>query len=466
MKVRKYFRQKSVQFNATLWLFFAISAAQATVTETTLDNGLKVIIKEDHRAPIVVSQIWYKVGSSYEHNGITGISHMLEHMMFKGTEKLAPGEFSKIIAEHGGRENAFTGRDYTAYFQTLEKSRLPISFELEAERMRNLKLDNAEFLKEREVVAEERRMRTEDNPTSKTYEQFTATAYQTSPYHHPVIGWMDDIHHYTLDDLQQWYQKWYAPNNAILVVAGDVEPGEVIALAKEHFGKLEPSENLNPPKPQKEVEQLGQRTLTVKLPAEIPYLLMGYPVPTVATTDIAWEPYALEVLASVLDGGASSRLPREIVRGSKIASSTGAGYDLYDRLDTLFLFDGLPAAGHTIEEVQAALQEQIKRSQETLVTKEELQRVKAQVVAGKIFGRDSVFYQAMQIGNLETIGLEWEEMDRYTDKIRAVTPEQVQQVAKKYLVSDKLTVAYLDPLPLDMKQPHSASSNAGGRHAH
>ncbi|MBT3893608.1 MAG: insulinase family protein, partial [Gammaproteobacteria bacterium] len=208
------------------------SSASASVTEAMLGNGMKVIVKEDHRAPVVVSQIWYKVGASYETDGITGISHMLEHMMFKGTEKHGPNEFSRIISENGGRENAFTGQDYTAYFQRLEKSRLPISMELESDRMRNLVLPEEEFLKEQKVVMEERRMRTEDKPTSLTYEQFMATAFQTSPYHHPIIGWMDDIENYTIEDLRRWYEMWYAPNNATLVVAGDVESGEVIAMAK------------------------------------------------------------------------------------------------------------------------------------------------------------------------------------------------------------------------------------------
>ena len=212
----------------------------AQVSEYQLDNGLKLLVKPDNRAPVVVSQVWYKVGSSYEHNGITGISHILEHMMFKGTENLGPNEFSRIIAENGGSQNAFTGRDYTAYFQTLEKERLEISFRLEAERMRNLIIDDAEFLKEREVVAEERRMRTDDNPRSLLREAMNAMAFMNSPYHHPVIGWMNDINHYDPEDLREWYQMWYAPNNATVVVVGDVKPDEVYQLAQKYFG---PSSN-------------------------------------------------------------------------------------------------------------------------------------------------------------------------------------------------------------------------------
>ena len=210
----------------------------ARVYEFELDNGLKLLVKEDHRAPVVVTQVWYKVGGSYEYDGITGISHALEHMMFKGTEKFPPGEFSRVISENGGRDNAFTGPDYTSYFQTLEKTRLPISFELEADRMRYLTLSNEEFIKEIEVVKEERRLRTEDNPQSFLYETAKATAFQTSPYRFPVVGWMQDLSSMTIDDLSSWYEKWYAPNNATVVVVGDVDPYHVYALAYKYFSPL------------------------------------------------------------------------------------------------------------------------------------------------------------------------------------------------------------------------------------
>ena len=424
-----------------------LPAAQAQVHEFRLDNGLKLLVKEDHRSPVVVSQIWYKVGSSYEYNGITGVSHVLEHMMFKGTEAHPPGEFSRIIKAHGGKDNAFTGPDYTAYFQQLERSRLPISFELEADRMRNLTLPAEEFEKEVQVVMEERRLRTEDNPRSLTYEQFKATAFLSSPYQHPVIGWMSDLQSMTVNDLREWYAKWYAPNNATLVVAGDVDPEAVHALAKRHFGPLEPSD-LAPPKPRGESPQRGQRRLTVRAPAELPYLLMGYKVPVLNAAEQDWEPYALEVLAGVLDGGASARLARELVRGRQIAASAGAGYSLYSRLDDLFMLDATPAPGHQVAEVEDALLEQVARLRREPVSAEELERVKAQVVAANVFEKDSVFYQAMELGRLETVGLGWQRADQYVDKVQAVTAEQVRSVAEKYLVETALTVAVLDPQSL------------------
>ena len=224
-------------------IWIAVGAHAGDVQEFMLDNGLKLVVKEDHRAPVVVSQVWYKVGSSYEHAGITGISHALEHMMFKGTKKYPPGEFSRIIATNGGEENAFTSSDYTAYFQTLEKSRLPISFELESDRMRNLVLPKDEFAREIEVVKEERRMRTEDDPQALLYETLNATAFETSPYRQPIIGWMSDLEAMKISSLKDWYKKWYAPNNATVVVVGDVNADEVYKLALKYFAPL-PRENI------------------------------------------------------------------------------------------------------------------------------------------------------------------------------------------------------------------------------
>jgi len=429
-----------------------------TVHEYKLDNGMQLIVKENHRAPVVVSQIWYRIGSSYEHTGLTGISHVLEHMMFKGTDKHPAGEFSRIIAENGGSENAFTGRDYTAYFQQLEKSRLPVAFELEADRMRHLQLPPKEFKKERNVVMEERRMRTEDKPSALTYEQFMATAFQVNPYHNPVIGWMDDIRNITVDDLRKWYHTWYSPNNATLVVAGDVEPDKVYALAKKYFGPIQPSVLLQE-KPRKEPEQMGERRIVVKRPAELSVILMGYKVPVLRTTDEPWKAYALEVLANILDGGDSARLSRDLIRGKQLAAGASAGYDLMARHGSLLTLQGTPAEGHTIKELGAALRKEIDRLRETLVSEKELDRIKAQVTAAKVYQMDSVFYQAMQIGMLETVGLDWREGERYVDRVNAVTPEQIRQVAREYLTDDHLTVAVLEP------QPMALNNNKEGKHA-
>lgn len=434
------------------------------VHERQLDNGLKVLVKVDVRAPIVTSQVWYKVGSSFEHGGLTGISHVLEHMMFKGTEKLEPGEFSRIVAENGGDENAFTGRDYTAYYQTLAKDRLAVAFELEAERMRNLSLPEDEFLKEVEVVKEERRMRTDDDPKSTTFERFNVTAYEASPYRNPVIGWAGDLEQLSNDDLKEWYRLWYAPNNATLVVVGDVDPEQVFRLAEKHFGPLA-AEDVAQVKTRPEPEQLGEKRIIVKAPAKEPYLLMGYKATSIGHGGDDWEPYALEMLASVLDGGNSARFSRDLVRGSRIAASTGVDYSAFTRLPGLFLIDGTPGKGHSIDELERALLAEITKVREEPVGEEELERIRTQLIAGKVYELDSVFAQAMLLGKLETVGLGWPLVDEYVDNLSAVTPQQVQAVARKYLVADNLTVAVLDPQPIKDQGSHRPSTG-GHRSAH
>ena len=443
-----------------IFIFISPINALAQVHEYELDNGLKLLIKVDRRAPIVVTQVWYKVGSSYEYDGITGISHILEHMMFKGTENYAPGEFSRIISENGGRENAFTGPDYTSYFQTLEKSRLPISFKLEADRMRYLKLSDEELKKEIEVVKEERRWRTEDNPQSFLYEAIKATAFQTSTYRFPVIGWMRDIENITIDDLREWYKKWYAPNNATLVVAGDVDPNDVYGLAYEHFGSL-PSGEPIATKQQTEVVQQGTKRITVKRPAELPSIMMAYKTPVIKINDKAqiehdWEPYALEVLAGILDGGNSARIASRLIRRDEVAAAASVSYQIASRLDNLFMLSGTPAQGKSIQELEVAFRNEILNIQTHLVSDEELQRVKAQVISSDIYEKDSIFYQAMIIGVLETIGLSWGLADEYVDRIKAITAEQVMAVAKKYLIDDRLTVADLHPIPIKNNSANAA----------
>jgi len=438
-------------------------SSNVKVHQRVFDNGLKVLVKEDHRSPVVVSQIWYKVGSSYEPGGITGVSHMLEHMMFKGTEKYPKGEFSRIIAENGGRENAFTGRDYTAYFQTMEKSRLEVSFKLEADRMRGLSLNAGELKKELEVVTEERRMRTDDKPRSKMQEHFMAMAFSNSPYKNPVIGWPSDIANYKVDDLQAWYELWYAPNNATLVVVGDIKADDVFALAEKYFAGIKTSD-IKPIKPQAEILQHGIRKTTIKLPAKLPYLIMGYKVPVLNSIENDTDAYALEVLAGILDGGSSARLASRLVRGKQIAVSAGAGYNMMSRLPDLFMLDATPAEGQTVFDMEYALKEQVYDLKSELVSVDELQRVKAQVLASAVYERDSNFYQAMQLGMLETVGIGWEKVDEYVEKVNQITAEQVRDVARKYLLEDQLNIAYLDPQPI--RQQKQNSKVAGGRHAH
>lgn len=428
-------------------LLVAAVAAAGPTHEFVLDNGLKVIVREDHRAPVATVQVWYRVGSSHEPDGLTGISHVLEHMMFKGTPTYGPGEYSRILSANGAEENAFTSHDYTGYYATLASDRIELAMELEADRMRHLLLLPEEFAKELEVVKEERRLRTEDRPTALTYEQFSAVAYRVLPYRNPVIGWMSDLEQMTVEDLREWYARWYAPNNAILVVAGAVDPKQVLALATKHFGPLQPQD---PPvvRHPREPEARGATRVTVRAPARQPYLLMGYKTPVVGQADEAWEPYALEVLASVLDGGDSARFGARLVRGSEVASSAGADYSAYGRLPGMFLVDGTPAEGRDMAVLEAALRAELERIKNEGVTPAELERVITQLVASKVYERDSIMAQAMRIGSLEALGLGWRVADEEVERIRAVTAEQVQAVARKYLDDKRLTVAVLDPLPM------------------
>jgi zinc protease len=434
---------------------------QSLTTEHRLANGLRVIVKEDHRAPTVVSMIWYKAGSMDEVNGGTGVAHVLEHMMFKGTKKVPNGEFSKRIAAAGGRDNAFTSRDATGYHQQLQKSRLPLAFELESDRMANLVLSQEEFAKEIKVVMEERRLRTDDRANSLVFEQLMATAFVAHPYRTPTVGWMSDLVSMNWHDARDWYDRWYAPNNAIIVVAGDVVPQEVFALAEKYFGAIKPKA-LPERKPQDEPPQRGIRRIDVKAPAEQPSIVMGYRAPVLRDVENDWEPYALEMLAGVLDGHAAARLNSALVRTEKIANAVGAGYDSTQRGPGMFIVNGIPSAGKSVADLEQALRREIAKIVADGITEEELKRVKAQVVSSQVFQRDSIYYQAMIIGSLEIAGYPHSAMDRMIDKLREVTPAQVQEVARKYLVDESLTVAVLDPQPLDGVK---AAAPAGVRHA-
>ena len=437
------------------------AAAASKVHELRLDNGMRVLVKEDHRAPVVVSMVWYGAGSVDEHNGVTGVAHVLEHMMFKGTAQVPSGEFSRRVARAGGRDNAFTSRDYTAYFQTLHRDRLALVLEMEADRMANLMLTKEEFEKEIRVVMEERRWRYEDRPHSLVYESLMATALRAHPYRHPVIGWMDDLQNMSVKDAHEWYQRWYVPNNALLVVVGDVTGDEVATLARKFFGTLTPRA-LPERKPQNEPAQTGERRVIVKAPSKLPYVLLAYRVPKVINPESDWEPYALEVLERVLDGHDAARLTANLVRGSRIATTASAGYSALGRGPALFMLAATPSEARTVSEIEAALKNEIQRVATEGVREDELARVKAQVVSSEVYSRDSMFVQARQIGELESIGFSYRTTDLRLRRLREVTAEQVREVAQRYFLDDQLTVAVLDPQPLSAAPAPSAPS--GLRH--
>ncbi|MDZ7748016.1 MAG: pitrilysin family protein [Halofilum sp. (in: g-proteobacteria)] len=429
-------------------LLGAAPVGAAEVHEFQLDNGMKVLVRADQRAPVVVSQVWYRVGSVDEHRGITGISHVLEHMMFKGTDDYGPGEMSEVIARHGGQENAFTSHDYTAYYQQVAAEHLGLMLELEADRMTDLTLAPEQFQREVRVVQEERRQRVEDQPRSLTYERLRAAAFPSSPTRTPIIGWRADLESMTAAEVERWYQQWYAPNNAALVVVGDVDPQRVLALAREHFGDKERVDLPRRPAPS-EVEPRGEIRLEVHAPATVPYLAMGWRVPSLTTVEDEADVYALDVLVGILDGGRSARIESNIVRGSGVASGAGASYSPLARTETLFTAGGTPAQGRDVAALEQALRDEIERLKSGEIGAAELERVKTNVRASDVFQRDSMFYQAMRIGRLETVGVGQEAYDAYQEGIRAVTAADVRRVARTYLTDQRLTVARLVPEGVD-----------------
>lgn len=422
-------------------------AATAQPThEFTLDNGLKVIVREDHRAPVVVSQIWYKVGSSYETPGSTGLSHALEHMMFKGSAKLGPGEASEVLRQLGAEENAFTSDDYTAYYQVLASDRLPVALELEADRLARLQLPAAEFTKEIEVIKEERRLRTDDRPSSKAFEQFKAMAYPASGYSIPTIGWMADLERMHIDELRAWYKKWYAPNNATLVVVGNVSADEVKALAQRYFGAIERREVPTAKLPL-ELPAAGERRITLHLKTQLPSLLMGFNVPGLATSETPRQVYALRLAAALLDGGYSARLSTRLERDQELVSGASAWYNAFTRGDSLFVLTATPNVqkGKTLEQAEAGLWRELEELKKNPPSATELARVRAQVIAGLVFERDSISSQATSIGQLETVGLSWTLIDQELAELQAVTPADIQQAARTFFVRDRLSVAHALP---------------------
>jgi zinc protease len=428
-----------------LWL--PLSAFAAVTNEFTLDNGLKVVVREDQRSPVVVAQVWYKIGSSYEQFGSTGLSHALEHMMFKGTPKVPTGEFSRLVSFLGGEDNAFTTDDYTAYYQLYSNTRLPLALELEADRMVNLTLDETEFKQEIKVVMEERRQRTDDSPQGLAFERFQSVAMLTTPTRNPTIGWMADLENMKIDDLRQWYKKWYAPNNATLVVVGDVKTDEVKKLAIHYFGSI-PSQNLPSLAVPKELKAIGERQITLELPAKVANLYLGFNVPSLTSTTNPKEVYALSMLLGVLDQGLSARLESRLVREKRILSAVSSSYRPFNRGDTLLTITAIPAEGYTLEQAKAAILDEVNALKTETISEDELKTVYASIVADNVFSQDSISSQANQIGMLESLGLGWKTLDDYNTQLQTITTDDIRQAAKQWLIPANMTTLFLKPTAL------------------
>ena len=435
------------------YLYPSPSAAglREKVSEDVLANGLKVILLENHKAPVVTFQIWYRVGSRNEQWGKTGLSHMLEHMMFKGTTKIGPEEFSRLVQENGGNENAFTSANYTAYFENLSGDRIQVSMDLESDRMQNLVLREEDFRTERMVVMEERRMRTEDNPQSYLMEQLEATAFQLQPYHWPTVGWMEDIKNLTLADLKSYYRTYYNPANAFLVVAGDFSTKELLGKIEKAFGSVPPGVK---PEQEKDIDppQHGERRIFLKRQAQLPYILMGYHVPNLRNGDS----YVLEVIATILSGGRSSRFSREFIQGKQLVLDAEAENSLLSRDPGLFLISAEPLPGKSTAEVEKAIDEEIRRLQTEPVGERELQKAKNLLEASFVSSQDSLFFQAMLLAQYE-IAEDWRSVEQYLPAIGKVTSQDILRVAKQYLVPDNRTVSILAPLPSQGKKSQGSA---------
>jgi zinc protease len=419
----------------------AVHAAQAPpVTEATLDNGLRILVLEDHRSPIATIQTWYRVGSRNEIPGATGLAHFLEHMMFKGTPTHGKGQFAHLVEQNGGQDNAFTSHDVTSYYVNIAADRVALVLDLEADRMRNLLLDPKEIDSERQVVAEERRTRTEDDPDGYLEEEFLAAAYKAHPYGWPVIGWMEDIRRINPPELRAFYDRFYQPNNALLVVAGDVDARHVIARARESFGKI-PRAPAPPPMDSVEPPQLGERHVQVYKPdARAAIVYIGFHVPNYRSKDAP----ALELLSTILQEGRASLLYRRLVYEQRLALSIGGDYAYLSHDPNLFWFSGTPLPGQTHEALEHAIMAEIERVKHEPVPEEEIERAKNQTEAGFVWRQDSVHSWAASMARFELAG-SWRNGESFVPLIRQVTAADLQRVARVYFQSARRTVGILLP---------------------
>ncbi len=430
-------------------------AADTQARQFTLSNGMTLIVQPDRRAPTALQMVWLRVGSMDEVGGTTGVAHVLEHMLFKGTAKVPAGEFSRRVAALGGQENAFTSRDYTGYFQQIPAGRLEDVMRLESDRFANNRWPDAEFQRELEVVKEERRMRTDDQPRAQLFEQLNATAFIASPSRRPVVGWMSDLESLQPEDARQFYRRWYVPANAVLVVAGDVDVQRVRALAEKHYGRI-PARAVPARKPQVEPVQTGMRRTVVKAPAEQAYVALAFRVPALQNltqpTATDRDALALVVLSAVLSGYDGARLERALTQGTdRIADNAGSSASVMGRGPAQFFLSGVPAQGQSAEALEAGLRAQVARVASEGVAAAELERVKTQWVASTVYQRDSLYSRASDLGSNWVQGLPLDAEDRMLALLREVTPEQVQSVAERYFGDDQLTVGTLVPQPLDSK---------------
>ncbi len=420
-----------------------------------LPNGLQVLVLENHKAPVATLNVFFHVGSRNEQVGKTGLSHLLEHLMFRGTKKYGPEEFSNIIQENGGEDNAFTTEDYTDYFEVINRDHLNVPIELESDRMANFAPQG--FDSEKNVVMEERRLRTEDNPEDALQEMTQAAAFVEHPYHWPVIGWMHDVAGLTLDDAMTYHSIHYSPRNAIVVAVGDFDADKVMKQISDAFGGI-PNGAVAQPVTEVEPPQDGERHVTVRHAANLPAFAEAFHTPNYQNNDA----YALEVAGEILGDGKSSRLYKDLVIEKQMVVESGVQYQMTSFDPNLLWISGQMRPGIKAEDALAEIDRQLEELRTKPVSAEELQKAKNLEQAGFVFGQDSVFEQAMQLGLYQMLG-NYRMVDQYLSNIDKVTAEDVQRVAKKYLVAANRTVGILVPTGV---LPHEAGGGASGQVHH
>jgi len=426
-------------FLIALFLLLPGAVCALEVKEYKLKNDLKILIIEEHKAPVVTFQVWYRVGSREEPSGKSGLSHLVEHMMFKGTPNYGPSALSKIVQKNGGTDNAYTTKDYTVYFELFSSDRIALSLELEADRMQNLTMEPKEVSSERDVVMEERRLRYEDDPQHALFEEVVAAAFKVHPYQKPVIGWMSDLKSIGRDDLYPYYKTYYSPRNAVIVMVGDVNSDEMIERVKSSFGDM-PSGSLVKPMNFTEPDQKGERRVILRREAELPYIIMAYHSPSFPHEDS----YALDVLNWILSGGKSSRLYRSLVYETRIALNVSADYSGFNRDPYLFFLYATASPGRDIKEIEESLSSEIEKLKREPPSVREVQKAKNQIEASFIMEQDSIYMQAMKYGMFEMLG-DWRLVSKYLEGIRKVTPEDLVKVSRKYLDENNRTVGILIP---------------------
>ena len=457
MRITIFGNHRRLVLVAALGTLLSLTASPAragisdAVKAQTLPNGLRVLVLENHKAPLATFNVFYRVGSRNEQFGKTGISHLCEHLMFKGTKKVGPEEFSQIIQQNGGEDNAFTESDFTDYFETMNKDHIDVPITLEADRMANF--EPKDFDKEKHVVLEERRMRTEDNPEDALDEMVRAAAYVAHPYHWPVIGWFHDVDGLTLDDAMAYHKIYYSPQNALIVAVGDFDGDQVLKLISEAFAGIK-----NGPKPPPltdlEPPQDGTRRVELKHAANLPAFEEAYHVPNIVSPDA----YALEIASEILSDGQSSRLYKKLVVEKQMVVDIGAGYDMTSFDPGLFVVSAQMRPGIKAADTQVEVEKELAAMRDAPVGAEELQKAKNLEQAQFVFGQDSVMREAEMLGVYEMLG-DYRNVDKYLDGIDKVTAADVQRVAKTYLVATNMTEGVLVPTGV---LPHGGGGLSGG----